>query len=113
MTCGLLIESLILKSLSANQQSAPEYIKNFVAFVRGKHIDFIIFGKSGENHELDENNLIEAKKGFSANNSIWRNVCSALNRIFALITIILYLVMTFTLIPFQYADNSNPIQQIT
>lgn len=117
ITVFMLLQSLIVKTMSTNEASAPQWAKSLIIFVRDKHMDFILFSSNGSDKapddQHDENILIAEKSTNSADNKIWRNLCSALDRISIVILLIAYIIMSFTLIPFQYAAIADPIETVT
>lgn len=112
----MLLQSLIVKTMSTNEASAPDWAKSFITFVREKNVDFIFFSISASDKtsddQQDENILIAEKSTNSANNKIWRNLCTALDRISIVILLTAYIIMSFTLIPFQYAAIADPIKTV-
>lgn len=104
-----MIESLVIKATSAAECAPPEWIKKFIQCVREKQFGFIVFGDDlggdkQEGNQTDENTLIQPEVTHSASNKVWRNICSLINRGSILIAAIFYILMSFTLMPFQ-TDN--------
>ncbi|CRK93909.1 CLUMA_CG007436, isoform A [Clunio marinus] len=108
-SCYLMLQSLVIRNMCLTESTPPDFIKSFVIFIKEKHLGLIVFGDDKENgKQTDENILIEpSEKTNSVNNKIWRNICSFLDRLSFLIVTALYVIMCFTLIPYQYSTRTD------
>jgi hypothetical protein len=110
ITCVLLLQSLIVKTVSSSERPPFKWIDKIFLSIRNKQFDFMFFGpKSDENN--DENILIDAKQIETSNNKkMWRDFGIILDKVSLIIVTVVYVIMCFTLIPSRYGSNSNPIQ---
>jgi hypothetical protein len=109
ITCALLLESLIVQSISSSERPPFQWINKVFLVIRNKQFDFMFFGsKQDENN--DENNLIDAKQiENSSNKKLWRDFSSFIDKLTLIIVAIVYAIMCFTLIPMRYGKISNPL----
>lgn len=111
ITCLLLLESLLAAAISTSERTPPEWTRNFILFIRRKQFGFMFLEKAEDKENNDENVLIESREiTNSSNNKMWRDICLVLDKAALLIITVLYVIFSLTLIPLNYALNSNPIK---
>lgn len=114
ITCLLLLQSLLVKTISLSERAPPERMKSFILFIQSKQFGFMFLERTEDKENNDENILIEGREiKNSANNQMWRNLCFFIDKVSLLLITILYVIFCLTLIPFNYIANSSPIKVAT
>lgn len=101
-----------MKFISSSERTPPEWMKNVILFIRRKQLGFVFLEREEDKETHDESILIEPRPLTDPQNKFWHDLCSIVDTIIIFAVTFLYLIMSLTLIPFQYAANDSQMKVV-